>query len=126
MTASPFAVETEKPFVALLGKRNGYIQVATTTEATTYAELNPRLMLVAYHWCQQLEALGAKRVYWITLSEAVPHLHVHLYPRWFANEVKGVELFNQRENEPQPLWNEPTKKQSEQWAEQYNVHMINI
>jgi diadenosine tetraphosphate (Ap4A) HIT family hydrolase len=109
MNASPFITETELPFVAIKGLRNGYIQLASSTLQETYEEL---------------EALQAKRVYWLTLSEAVPHLHIHLYPRWFETEPKGLSLFEQRNQEPQPLWNEPTLKKLEQWAKQFNVHLL--
>jgi hypothetical protein len=124
MVASPFVTKTELPFVAIKGLRNGYIQLASSTLQETYESLNPRLLLVAYHWCQELEALQTQRVYWLTLSEEVKHLHIHLYPRWFETEPKGLSLFEQRNQEPQPLWNEPTLKKLELWANQFNVHLL--
>jgi diadenosine tetraphosphate (Ap4A) HIT family hydrolase len=119
--ASPFAIETDLPFVALCGQRNGYIQLAPSQEQTRYLDVNPRLFLLAYHWCQELELLKAQKVYWLTLSEQVPHLHIHLYPRWFTHEPKGLVLFETREQAPQPAWNQTTVNALKAWAEQFKV-----
>ena len=122
---SPFLITTDKRFVVLKGNRNGYIQLATSNEITSYQGLTPDLMQVALSWCQILEKNGAKRVYWVTLSEAVRHLHIHLYPRWLDEEAKGIELFESRDNLCQPDWTEPIHQVLEEWANNYDVAIIN-
>lgn len=121
---SPFAIETDKPFVTIKGKRNGYIQLATSKLLTTYSELPNELLLAAKAWAQILETHGAKRVYWITLSEVVDHLHIHLYPRWSDTEPKGLDLFNLREAGPQPEWTDEINLALAQFAQQFNVEII--
>lgn len=125
MTSNPFLVETDKPFVAILGKRRGYVQITTRHEVTDYQHLPDGLLQAAKDWAIHLEALGAKKVYWMILSEVVTHLHVHLYPRWGDDEVKGPELFNQRNTDPQPEWRDEDLIALKKWAETYQVHIIN-
>ena len=118
---SPFLSTTNKPLRALQGTRGGYIQLATTSVITDYASLPIDLFLAARDWAARLEALGAKRVYWITLSEVVTHLHIHLYPRWDDTEDKGTTLFDQRDTEPQPDWSPAMLAALTDWA---NVHDV--
>jgi len=122
--SSPFLVETKKPLVAIRGERGGYVQLAPSREITNYADLPEGLFFAARAWAVELEKLGAKRVYWITLSEVVRHLHVHLYPRWSDDEARGIALFEQRESEPQPEWTDALRKACHAWAEDCQVHLI--
>ncbi len=121
---SPFHRNSAKPLVALAGTRNGYIQLSTARLITQYAELPPELFLAAQAWAARLEALGAKRVYWITLSEVVTHLHIHLYPRWSDDEDRGVSLFEQRDNTPQPAWASDVNTALTDWANTHQVTLI--
>ncbi|MEB3288237.1 MAG: hypothetical protein VKJ04_12155 [Vampirovibrionales bacterium] len=130
MKKSPFDVSCTEPFVALQGKRKGYIQLAPAKRITTYRQLPPRFFEAAQDWAACLEeSLASPRVYWITLSEEVPHLHVHLYPRWPQDEDKqdeqrGLPLFEARESSPQPAWDALTKKALEEWAKRFDVYLV--
>lgn len=128
-TSSPFAYSGNggnKAFVAIKGIRKGYIQLATSDVLETYGELPLALFEAAKAWAETLELHGASRVYWITLSEVVTHLHIHLYPRWEEDLFKGVALFEERENLPQPAWGESLELALWEWAEQYNVYIKTI
>jgi diadenosine tetraphosphate (Ap4A) HIT family hydrolase len=125
MALSPFVNETPLPLVTILGTRCGYIQLATSTYTESYHQLPVVLFEAACAWARQLEALGAKRVYWITLSEVVTHLHIHLYPRWETDTLKGMDLFQDRENPAQPVWTDETSQCLQQWARQHQVYLLN-
>jgi hypothetical protein len=87
--------------------------------------LEPREpVLIAKQWCTKLEKLGAKRVYWIIISEQVKQIHIHLYPRWSDEEIKGIDLFALRESDPQPAWNEDLNLLLSEWAEKNLVEII--
>lgn len=118
---SPFLIDTDKPLVAIQGTRCGYIQLAPSQEITHYEELPESFLNAAKAWASDLEALGAKRVYWIMLSEVVPHLHFHLYPRWEGDEISGLPLFEQRDTEPQPVWTEAMLAKLASWQAEFNV-----
>jgi len=120
---SPFIHSTEKSLVALQGQRNGYVQLSTPTEVTRYTNLPPALFTAATAWAAALETLGAKKVYWLMLSDVVPHLHLHLYPRWAEDTQRGTALFDAR-NEPQPAWDCATTDALEAWAEKHSVHLL--
>ncbi len=122
--ANPFSGMDAHSWVAISGARNGYIQLAPGAEITTYSALDPLLFQIAQDWAARLEALGSPRVYWITLSEAVPHLHIHLYPRWPTDTIKGIALFEQRENSAQPQWLPEMQTALGEWAAQWNVFII--
>ncbi len=113
-----------KPFAAIKGKRAGYIQLAESKEALHYEDLSDSLFLIAKQWCSKLEKLRAKRVYWIILSEQVKQIHIHLYPRWSDEEIKGIDLFALRESDPQPAWNEDLNLLLSEWAEKNLVEII--
>lgn len=109
--------------IALRGLRNGYIQLAPSKELTLYNALDAQILIAAQHWCCALESLGAKRVYWLTLSEVLPHLHIHLYPRWSDSEIKGLALFEARHTPEQPAWTEATEAALIEWAAQHDVFL---
>jgi hypothetical protein len=120
---NPFWAETDLPLIALKGLRAGYIQVSTLKPATQYQALEPCLFKAAHQWCCSLERLGAKRVYWTTLSEQVQQLHIHLYPRWTDDEERGLALFNIREYSPQPQWTAKLESELVYWAESFAVYL---
>jgi len=124
MTANPFLIETEQSLVAIKGLRDGYIQLAPAVETTIYTHLPDSLFQAAKAWAVVLEAHGAKRVYWLTLSEVVTHLHIHLYPRWLQDEPKGLPLFEARDVQPHPLWSAELQAALHQWAQQYDVAIV--
>lgn len=119
---NPFlAISTEKPLVAIRGRRNGYIMLAPSREITAYADLPDTLLLAAKAWASTLEAQGAPRAYWITLSEVTRHLHIHIFPRWPEDTLKGVPLFESRDSASQPEWQSSMQALLESWAETFNV-----
>lgn len=120
----PFFSTTQSLLVAIKGARNGYVQLAPSAQITRYGDLPNELLLAAKDWAARLETLGAKRVYWITLSEAVTHLHIHLYPRWTDDEVKGVALFEDRCKPNQPEWTPSVEDAFSQWAHTHDVSLI--
>jgi hypothetical protein len=124
LLASPFAVDTDKPLVALPGKRAGYLQIAPSGAVTQYRDLPESALLAAKDWAILLEKHGARRVYWITLAEMVRHLHIHLYPRWEESENKGFPLFEQRDTDPQPAWTLLLYEALQDWASRYQVHLL--
>ena len=107
--------------MALKGQRNGYIMLAPAKDIRHYTGLEPALFATAKAWGEQLEALGAQKVYWIMLSEVTEHLHIHLYPRWADDTQKGITLFESRDSEPQPDWQPAVLDQLAQWA---NTHTV--
>lgn len=121
MGTSPFCIETDQALVAIRGMRRGYIQLAQPQEVTSYQDLSDEWLKAARAWAATLEALGAKRVLWIMLSEMVPHLHLHVYPRWTDEEVRGIALFEQREQAPQPAWDAATESALASWAAAHRV-----
>lgn len=124
MAINPFLTQTDQPFVAILGSRAGYLKIATVQEATQYAQLPDSLFHAAKAWAAILQAHGAKRVYWLTLSEVVTHLHIHLYPRWSDDEPKGLPLFESRNEPNQPKWSLELKTALNHWASEHQVHLI--
>ncbi len=124
MDNTPFSSNTSRPLVTITGTRNGYIQLAPAQPITQYGQLPPALFTAAQAWAAILEEHGAKRVYWITLSEAVTHLHIHLYPRWSDTEAKGVPLFEDRNTAGQPPWTPPLDAALSEWAILHNVERL--
>jgi diadenosine tetraphosphate (Ap4A) HIT family hydrolase len=117
---NPFVINTDKPYVAVKGLRCGYVQLATSQVVTEYADMPDELLTVAKAWAIRLTNLGARRVYWVTLSEVVTHLHIHLYPRW-DDELKGLALFEARNNSLQPNWSPLVLTALDDWAKTYGV-----
>lgn len=124
LAPNPFVNLTDKPLVAIKGARNGYLQLAASTETPDYSQVPDALLFAARAWAQQLETLGSPRVYWVTLSEVVTHLHIHLYPRWAEDTLKGVTLFEQRETHPQPGWTPAVNEALATWAAEFEVHLV--
>lgn len=121
---NPFAVETDHPLVAICGLRNGYIQLSCREDATHYEALPEAVLMAAKAWAARLESMGAERVYWITLSEVVRQLHIHLYPRWPEDSEKGLDLFARREAQPQPVWTPETTQKLQAWSQEFQVYLI--
>ncbi|MBY0404674.1 MAG: hypothetical protein K2X66_12295 [Cyanobacteria bacterium] len=96
------------PFVAFIGKRKGYVQLATSSQIEQFQKLPESLFVAAQAWASTLEGGSfpenhailerALKIYWFILSDVVPHLHIHLYPRWGEEEAKGINLFQERDN----------------------------
>lgn len=121
---SPFAIETKNLWVALKGTRNGYIQLAPSSCVERFELLSPEIFNVAQAWAVALEKLEAERVLWLTLAEVVHHKHIHLYPRWPADELIGIPLFEARDTQPQPAWTPECLEALNSWAKQFQVCLI--
>lgn len=121
----PFlSTTTDKPLVALLGQRNGYIMLAPSQETLHYESLSDAALLAARAWATRLEQLGSPRAYWIVLSEVTRHLHIHLFPRWPEDPQSGVPLFESRNTAPQPEWTETLKAALQAWATEHQVEIL--
>jgi hypothetical protein len=127
LAPEPFNTSGQHSLVAMWGGRSGYLQVASAYSCTHYADLPAEVLLAARHWAATLQHLGAKRVYWVTLSEQVTHLHIHLYPRWCDDEPeRGTALFDQRHHElAQPqAWPAPVLNALGAWARQWDATLV--
>lgn len=122
--ATPFSIETDMALVALKGARNGYIQLAPRNYTTRFADLPPGLFEAARDWATCLQDLGAERVFWLMLAEVVDHQHLHLYPRWSADPLRGLDLFQARMNEPQPAWTPAVEEALKAWTARHQVEVI--
>jgi hypothetical protein len=123
---NPFQIETSLPLVAIVGHRGGYIQLSPSTTVEEYATLPSSCLDAALAWASILEAQPTiARCYWITLSEAVKQVHIHLYPR-YTHEVAGlgIPLFEARNTLPQPSWTKELQDALEQWAKNHAVAVI--
>ncbi|MCS6266688.1 MAG: hypothetical protein H2174_03885 [Vampirovibrio sp.] len=126
MPNNPFNIETTLPLVAIIGNRGGYIQLSPSHSVEGYNQLPLACLEAALAWATVLEAQPTiARCYWITLSEAVKQLHIHLYPRYtHESETVGIPLFEARNTEPQPSWTTDLKDALNQWAKTYGVCVI--
>jgi diadenosine tetraphosphate (Ap4A) HIT family hydrolase len=91
-----------------------------------YQHLPLACLEAARAWATVLEAHPTiARCYWITLSEAVKQLHIHLYPR-YSDEVEtvGIPLFEARNTQPQPPWQPELTEALHQWATTHGVAII--
>jgi diadenosine tetraphosphate (Ap4A) HIT family hydrolase len=122
---NPFSTQSTTPFVALCGVRKGYVQLSFTAETTQFNQADPQIYTAAHAWCQTLENLGAKRVYWIVLSEQVRQLHIHLYPRWQDDEAQGLALFEQRDQAQSMRWDEVSLSALHLWGQQQQIELLN-
>ena len=64
----------------------GYLMVTSRRHVADFAGLTDREAAAIGQWItrlsRSLKALGAERVYLAVVGHGVPHLHVHLVPRW--------------------------------------------
>jgi diadenosine tetraphosphate (Ap4A) HIT family hydrolase len=125
MGSNPFLVGTDKSLVALCGVRNGYILLATREVIESYADWQDSVFNAARAWSAALDSLGSPRVYWIMFSEETRHLHMHLFPRWEGDTLKGVPLFETRHLPGQPGWTSEVKDALQQWAQEFDVEVVN-
>ncbi len=121
---NPFLViPGNRPLVALKGARNGYIMLAPAAEITQYADLPSTLWFAAQAWAAILEQVGSPRMYTVILSEVTRHLHIHLFPRWPEDELRGTALFDGRDTQPQPPWTPALQAALTQWAQTHQVSL---
>jgi hypothetical protein len=112
--------------VAIMGKRGGYIQLSPSHQVVGYSQVSTTFLNAALAWATCLEAQPTiARCYWITLSEAVKQLHIHLFPR-YTDETKivGISLFEARNTLPQPDWTPSLTEALQQWASTHGVAII--
>ncbi|GAA4430257.1 hypothetical protein GCM10023169_33460 [Georgenia halophila] len=64
----------------------GYLMVTSRRHVPGFADLSDEESAAVGRWIARLsralESLGAQRVYVMAVGHGVPHLHVHLLPRW--------------------------------------------
>jgi diadenosine tetraphosphate (Ap4A) HIT family hydrolase len=125
---SPFTVETDCAFVAIPGKRAGYVQLAPARETHSHAEVPMRLFEAAQAWCAFMQTQASvQRMYWLQFSEVVAHLHWHLYPRFEGDTLKGPAAFEARNDEAQHMpWPLHWQEALRQWATSYDVYMHDV
>ena len=121
---NPFRVETDKAVVALKGARDGYMMIASAKEVFRYEGIPEAVFTAARDWASTLEALGSPRVYWLILSEVTLHYHIHVFPRWEGDSLKGIPLFETREHPGQPEWRESTLQALHEWATGHGVEVL--
>jgi hypothetical protein len=123
---NPFATKTSLPLVAIKGVRGGYIQLSPSRSAEHYNAMPLSCLEAALAWATVLESTnGIARCYWITLSEAVKQLHIHLYPRYEEEvEFVGIPLFEARNTNPQPVWTPELNTLLAKWSAQFNVCVL--
>ena len=125
MGINPFLVETDKSLIAKCCVRNGYILLATREVIESYSDWQESVFNAAKAWSAALDSLGSPRVYWIMFSEETRHLHMHLFPRWDSDMLTGVPLFETRHAPDQPVWTPEVKEALRQWAQEFNVEIVN-
>ncbi|HEY9744621.1 MAG TPA: hypothetical protein V6C99_00220 [Oculatellaceae cyanobacterium] len=98
--------------------------LAPSQAVESYRDCPNELFTAARAWAARLESFGSPRVYWVTLSEEVRHLHIHLFPRWEGDTLKGIPLFETRNEPNQPAWTPQVKELLREWAARFNVEVI--
>jgi diadenosine tetraphosphate (Ap4A) HIT family hydrolase len=126
MLNNPFKTETTLPLVAIKGMRGGYIQLSPSSPVEHYNAMPLSCLEAALAWATVLESTnGIERCYWITLSEAVKQLHIHLYPRYQSDALPvGIPLFEERNNASQPEWTPELNALLAKWSAQFNVCVL--
>jgi diadenosine tetraphosphate (Ap4A) HIT family hydrolase len=76
----------------------GYLFVTARRHVPGFADLTPEeaaaVGVSIARWSRALEAAGAEHVYLLRVGHRMPHLHVHLVPRWpeTPDEVPWVHV----------------------------------
>ncbi|MGE0201562.1 MAG: hypothetical protein AB7P76_11415 [Candidatus Melainabacteria bacterium] len=124
MSHATFIIPTPNALVAVPGRRNGYIQLAPRNRVTGFADLPPHVFEAGQAWARQMEAMGAQNVLLLMIAEVEPHKHLHIFPRWPQDKLKGIPLFESRENAAQPRWRDDVKSALASWGQQHGVSII--
>jgi hypothetical protein len=111
------------PLIAVQGLRAGYLQLSQPQGVMRYQDLSEALFVAARDWSKRLENLGARRVYWLMLSDVVRQLHWHLYPQWPEDTQAGLVLFEARQTLPQPSWNLSLATALADWSRAHQVRI---
>jgi hypothetical protein len=123
---TPFSSSTTAPFVALVGKRAGYVQVAPNRNITQHAAVPLALFDACQAWSAFLQSQEqVAKVYWVQFSEVVEQLHWHLYPRFSQDALKGTQAFEAR-NDPSAAvsWELHWQAALWQWAKRYDIAVL--
>ncbi|MGG0518671.1 HIT domain-containing protein [Priestia aryabhattai] len=78
----------------------GYLILSPKRHLEAWSDMSEEELVEFPNLIKTLESLlikhvNAERVYTVTISEAVRHLHFHLIPRSNTEEVKGIDLIQQ-------------------------------
>ncbi|MGD6991011.1 HIT family protein [Sutcliffiella horikoshii] len=78
----------------------GYFHLAPKRHVENWSELTTEELSQMGHVIHYVEKklkefISIDRLYTVTISEQVRHLHIHLIPRTVSNSVKGLKLIEQ-------------------------------
>lgn len=126
MPQSPFKTDTSHPLIAIIGKRAGYLQIASSQQGNQHSEVPSSLFLASQAWSAFLQTQEeVSKVYWLQFSEVVSHLHWHLYPRFVGDAFKGTDAFEKRHTpEACQAWALHWQAGLYQWAERFDVALL--
>lgn len=84
-------------------KVEGYLILEPKRHLTNWGEFSSQELIEMGNLIQELEAqmiidYKAERVYVVTISEVVRHLHLHIIPRASDSELKGLPLIQRSIN----------------------------
>lgn len=79
---------------------NGYLYMSPKRHVENWFEFNENELLELGPIIKKIEIaikeeVHLERLYTVTISEAMRHIHIHLIPREEDNEVKGLSLIEQ-------------------------------
>ncbi|MCV9884484.1 HIT family protein [Metabacillus halosaccharovorans] len=92
----------------------GYLYIETKRHVENWFELNEHEMLEMSNMVKMLSSIlkkeiNAERVYTVTISEAIRHLHIHVIPRGENENVKGLKLIEKATQKKVDTKNELTQ-----------------
>lgn len=106
----PFLLYADEDWLLRHGNAGikGYFYLEPRRHVENWSEFSSRELQKIGSLIQKLEAvlkkeLPLERLYVVTISEAVRHLHLHLIPRLKHDEIKGLPLIEKATSSSQPL-----------------------
>ncbi|AWD66031.1 diadenosine tetraphosphate hydrolase [Priestia megaterium] len=84
----------------LTSKVKGYFYIEFKRHIESWIQLTQKELKEYVDMLQSLEEfltheIQAERIYTVTISEAVRHLHIHIIPRMKDSQLRGVDLIKQ-------------------------------
>ncbi|MGG0479324.1 HIT domain-containing protein [Priestia megaterium] len=84
----------------LTSKVKGYFYIEFKRHIESWMQLTERELKEYVNMLRSLEEflthqIQAERIYTVTISEAVRHLHIHIIPRVKDSQLRGVDLIKQ-------------------------------
>ncbi|WP_156291278.1 HIT family protein [Oceanobacillus salinisoli] len=108
----------------------GYMYVEPKRHVEDWAQFTEEELVELGPLIKKIEAaiqkeLSVDRLYMVTISEAVRHLHVHLIPREVDGDVKGVALIEQATQQKGKAHPSITKLQLEKFCGRLRLQLTN-